>query len=177
MNELTEKQFNRQVIYNGKIIKVVKDEVVLPNNEHAFREVAYHNGGACAAVVDGDGIYFVKQFRYPFNDIVIELPAGKLEKGENPDLTIIRELAEEIGVVPKKIEKVGIMYSSPGFTNEIIHLYFVNEFEFTKTNPDEDEFLEIIKINKDKAYEMIKEGKIVDGKTICCLLQIKERIL
>ena len=109
--------------------------------------------------------------------MIYEIPAGKLEKGENPDLTIIRELAEEIGVVPKKIEKVGIMYSSPGFTNEIIHLYFVNEFEFTKTNPDEDEFLEIIKINKVKAYEMIKEGKIVDGKTICCLLQIKERIL
>jgi len=140
-----EKTISTNYIYRGKIVNLRKDLVVLPNNKKAFREIVEHNGGACALAVTVDKkILFVKQYRICYDEFLIELPAGKMELDESPDNTIIRELSEEVGVIVEKLEKAGVMYPTPGYTNEVIHLYYTDKFTIRNNNLDEDEFLEVL---------------------------------
>ena len=155
-------------IYNGKVIKLRKDLVKIENSDvEAYREIITHNGGCCALIKTKEGkIKFVKQFRYAYNEFTLELPAGKCEVGEKPIETITREVEEEAGIIPNNIIELGMMYPSPGYTNEIIHLYYIDDYKNAKVHFDEDEDLDLLEFTMDEALEMIENGKIVDAKTI-----------
>ena len=170
--ELTEKTINSKTIFDGKILHVIHDDVELPNGSKAKREVVRHPGGVCIAALDGDNnLLFVKQFRYPYAEEVLELPAGKLEKGATPLENGKRELREETGAEGYSYISLGQVYPSPGYTDEIIHLYCCRIKEIGDSCPDEDEFLNIIKIPLDKAAEMVLNNQIPDAKTQVAVLK------
>lgn len=171
--ELTEKPLKQEYIFKGKIVNLRVDEALLPNGKTARREVVEHNGGVMIAPLDSeDNLYFVTQFRYPYAEIVTELPAGKLEKGEDPFEAGVRELKEETGAVAEKIVSLGKLYPSPGYCGEIIHLYLATGLSFGQQNPDEDEFLEVFKIPLEKAVQMVMNGELPDSKTQTAVLKI-----
>ena len=174
-----ERKLNSKVIYDGKIIKVLKDDVLVEKGAgiQSVREIVVHNGGAVGLVKTKDNkIIFVKQYRYAASDYLLELPAGKLEIGEDPKETIYRELQEEVGVKANKIDFVGYCYVSPGYCTEKIYMYYVDDYENTNTNFDECEDLDIIEYDFESAYKLIETGKIVDAKTICLMLMVKDKI-
>ncbi|MDD3999842.1 MAG: NUDIX hydrolase [Bacilli bacterium] len=169
---------NSEYLYRGKIINLRKDVVILPNNKESYREIVEHQGGAtCLVLTDDQKLIFVRQYRSAYQEEVLELPAGKLETKETPETTIIRELQEEAGIIPLKLEKVGHIYPSPGYSNEVIHLFFTSEYRRTKRALDEDEFLDTLEIPIREAYQMLEQGKIFDAKTICLLLLMKDRLV
>ena len=171
--ELTEKQISFDYKFKGKIVNLRVDDALLPNGTTAKREIVEHNGGVCVAPLDKDyNLYFVKQFRYPYMEVVIELPAGKLEKGEDPFEAGKRELKEETGATAGNYVDLGKLYPTPGYCGEIIHMYLATDLEFGEQNPDEDEFLEVYKISLEKAVEMVMNGEIRDSKTQTMVLKI-----
>lgn len=171
--DLTEKQISFDYKFKGKIVNLRVDDALLPNGTTAKREIVEHNGGVCVAPLDNeDNLYFVKQFRYPYMEIVTELPAGKLEKGEDPFEAGKRELKEETGAVAKKYVDLGKLYPTPGYCGEIIHMYLATDLRFGEQNPDEDEFLEVYKIPLSKAVEMVMNGELRDSKTQTMVLKI-----
>ena len=173
-----ERKLNSKLIYNGKIIKVHKDEVLVEKGEgiKSMREVVEHHGGAVGLVLTKDKkIKFVKQYRYAIKDYLLELPAGKLEIGEDPKDAIYRELQEEVGVKANKIDFIGSCYVSPGYCTEMIYMYYVDDYEETNTNFDECEDLDLIELDIDEAYKLAESGNIIDGKTLCLMMMVKER--
>ncbi|MBQ3115810.1 MAG: NUDIX hydrolase [Clostridia bacterium] len=168
--EFEEKTLKEQYLYKGKILNLRKDEIVLPDGNNAVREVVEHSGGS-AILCEKDGkILLVKQFRYPYREELWEIPAGKLNKGEDPDITAIRELEEEGGITASKVEKIFDIYPSPGYTDEIIRIYRAVEFVQGTQHLDSDEFLRIGWFDKSTLKDMIKNGEIKDGKTVIALL-------
>ena len=165
-----EKTLESKCIYDGKIIKVKKDKVLLPNKKESFREIVEHGGGACVLCEKDGKILLVRQFRYAYNKEIWEIPAGKINKGEEPYLTALRELEEEGGIKAESAELLYEIYPSPGYTSEIIYLYKVNEFSKTNQHLDEDEFLSGKWFSKEELKKMIKSGEIKDGKTLIALL-------
>ncbi len=173
--ELFEKTVEKNYVYEGKIINVRRDKAELHNGNPCIREVVEHNGGVCvAALTENKELIFVRQFRYPYMEIVLELPAGKLEKGEDPFEAGKRELEEETGTVAGKYYDLGKFYPTPGYCGEIIHLYAASDLTATQMNPDEDEFLEVEKIHIDKAVDMVINNEIRDGKTIALIMKVAE---
>ena len=170
--QFNEKTKNSTVLYDGKILTLTKDEVILKNGKTALREVVHHSGGSTVLCEKDGKILLVKQFRYPYKEELLELPAGKLNKGETPKETAIRELREEAGVVCSDVELLFECYPSPGYTDEIIYIYKATNFTFTSQNLDEDEFLSVVWIEKDTLKEMIKNKEIKDGKTLIALLSV-----
>lgn len=171
---LEEKIVKKNYIYEGKIINVRRDDAELPNGKPCIREVVEHPGGVCvAALTDDDELLFVRQFRYPYLEVVAELPAGKLEKGEDPFESGKRELEEETGCVAETYRDLGKFYPTPGYCGEIIHLYAAKDLTFTKQNLDEDEFLNVERIPLDKAVEMVLNNELRDGKTQAAVLKVK----
>ena len=169
---LTEKQISKEYIYRGKIISLRRDTALLPNGNETLREVVEHPGGVCVVPLDNDGnIYMVNQFRYPYSEVVTEIPAGKLEKGEVPLECGKRELKEEAGAIALKYTYLGKLYPSPGYCGEIIHMYLAEDLTFCDTDPDEDEFLEPIKMPLKKAVDLILKGHITDSKTQAAVLK------
>lgn len=169
---LNEKQLSKEYIYKGKIINLRRDNALLPNGKTAFREIVEHNGGVCVVPLDNDGnIYMVNQFRYPYSEIVTEIPAGKLEKGEDPLEAGKRELKEEVGAIAENYTFLGKLYPSPGYCGEIIYMYLAQNLTFGDTNPDDDEFLEPIKTPLKKAVDMILNGELADSKTQAAVLK------
>lgn len=164
--ELTEKKIKSNVIYNGRILNVKCDDVLLPNGQESKREVIEHNGGSCVLAIKEDKILFVKQFRYAVNEILYEIPAGKLEKGEDPKDTAIRELNEEGGLIAKDLSLLYVMYPTPAYTEEKIYIYKAEEFVSGKMHLDDNEFLVNEWIDCDTAYKMTLDGRIKDAKTI-----------
>jgi len=165
--EYFEKTIKEKEIYNGQIISLKVAEVEVPNNIKALRELVSHPGGVgILAYIDKDTILLVQQFRKPFEKVMLEIPAGKLEKGENPEECGRRELEEETGYLAKKFTYLGRIVSSPGFCNEVIHLFKATELYCGKIGGDQDEFISLHKIKKEKVLQMIKNGDIVDAKTI-----------
>ncbi len=166
-----EKQLTSTLLYKGKIIEVYRDEVEVENGTTSIREVVRHNGGvAILAIIDGQ-VLLVEQYRYPNATKTLEIPAGKLEKGEDPKLCGIRELEEETGYSCKDATLLTKAFPTPGYVDEILHIYQANDI-FTVENPmtgDDDEFITVVKINVEDAYNMIKSGDIVDAKTIIAI--------
>lgn len=167
-----EKTLNRKNIYEGKIITVHVDDIELPDGNKAVREVVEHSGGvSVAALTDNDELLFVRQYRYPYGRVLLELPAGKLEKGEDPLTAGIRELEEECGVVADKIISLGTVYPTVAYCSEIIYLYGAYGLKETKQQLDEDEFLSVEKIPLYDAVEMVMNGEISDSKTVALVLK------
>ena len=169
---LYEKTLDSVVIHDGKIISLTKDSVELENGEKAIREVVHHNGGVCVVpITENNEIIFVKQFRYPFKEVLLEIPAGKLDKGEDHYDCGKRELLEETGAAASEFTYIGVMYPTTGYLTEKIHMYYAKGLTFTKQKLDADEFLDIEKIPFDKALEMIMENKLHDAKTQVAILK------
>ena len=170
--KFNEKTVCENYLYKGKILSLRKDEIILPNGLGAVREVVEHSGGSCILCEVDEKILLVKQFRYPYKEELLELPAGKLNPGEDPMQTAIRELEEEGGIKADKVELMFEVYPSPGYTNEIIRIYKAVGITKTKAHLDDDEFLECVWVEKQQLKQMIKDGKIKDGKTLIALLAI-----
>lgn len=172
---LTEKQLSSEYIYKGRIINFRRDTALLPNGETALREVVEHNGGVCvAALTDNGEVLFVCQFRYPYGEVITEIPAGKRDSAtEDPLECGKRELKEETGAEAERFIPLGRLYPSPGYCGEIIWMYAAIGLKFGKQNLDEDEFLNVVKIPLEKAVEMILSGEITDAKTQAAVLKLK----
>lgn len=175
--EIFEKTVEKNYVYKGRIINVRCDKAQLHNGNPCTREVVEHNGGVCIApITENKELIFVRQFRYPYMEMVLELPAGKLELGEDPFEAGKRELEEETGTVAEKYYNLGKFYPTPGYCGEIIYLYAASDLKATAMNPDEDEFLEVEKISIDKAVEMVLNNEIPDGKTQTLIMRVAEMI-
>ncbi len=160
---------NRNIVYSGRIVTLVVDDIRIKGKK-TLREVVHHPGGVgILAEVEPDRIPLVRQHRYPVERDVLEIPAGKIEPREDPVRTAARELEEETGFRPLEISKVFSYYPTPGYCDELLHIYYVNRVEETGTCFDEDEDLEIEFYTLEKALEMIRGGEIKDGKTIAAL--------
>lgn len=165
-----EKTKNSSLIYDGKIVKLYKDTVILDNGKEATREVVDHVKGVSIAIKDDDGKYYmVKQYRYPLKKEMLEFCAGKVEQGEDVETTAIRECEEELGVIPKNVSLLGKMIPTCGYCNEELYLYYGEVDKHTKQNLDLDESLSVYKYSLDEIENMIKNGTIDDSKTITTL--------
>lgn len=170
--ELTEKKLSGKSIFDGRVLHVTLDEVELSDGSTSSREVVRHPGGVAVAALDGENnLLFVRQFRYPYREIVLELPAGKLEKGLTPLENGKKELMEETGAEGYSYISLGKLYPSPGYTDEIIHLYACRILRVGENRPDEGEFLSVEKIPLDKAVELVLNNMITDAKTQVAVLK------
>ena len=170
---LIEKPLSQEYKYKGKIVHLRVDEALLPNGQTALREVIEHPGGVCvAALTDQNELLFVRQFRYPYQEVVRELPAGKLERGEDPLEAGKRELKEETGAEAARYTSLGKLYPSPGYCGEIIHLYLAEGLTFGETHPDEDEFLEAERLPLADAVKAVLAGDLPDAKTQVAVLKV-----
>lgn len=173
MMDLTEKTLESAAVYRGLIVNVRRDKALLPDGRPCEREVVEHSGAvALAALTDNGELLFVRQFRYPYGETVLELPAGKLEAGEDPLEAGKRELLEETGASAARYTDLGLYYPSPGYCAEVIHLFAAFGLTFTGASPDEDEFLETERVALTKAVDMVLSGEIRDGKTQTAVLKL-----
>lgn len=172
---LSEKQLSKEYIFNGRVINLRRDTALLPNGKTAIREIIEHNGGVCvAALTDNDEVLMVRQFRYPYFEIVPEIPAGKRDsKDEDPLSCGMRELREETGAVAERFIPLGELYPTPGYCGEIIWMYAATGLTFGEQDTDEDEFLSVERVPLEKAVEMILNGEIKDAKTQTAILKLK----
>ncbi len=164
-----EKKVNSKLVYDGKILQLYKDDVLCPNGKMASREIVRHHGGVCVLAMIEDKIILEKQYRYAYNEILFELPAGKLEKDENPLHAAIRELEEETGYRSNHLESYGVMYPTCGYTDEVIHLFYAKDLVKTQRHLDEDEEIELCLFTLEEVLQMIKNNTIKDAKTICLI--------
>ena len=170
--KLFEKTINSTSVFDGRILHITLDDVELEDGKKSKREVVKHPGGVTVAALDNDNnLLFVRQFRYPYKEVVLELPAGKLEKGSTPLENGKRELLEETGAQGYSYTSLGQLYPSPGYTNEIIHLYVCRIKSEGESKPDEGEFLNVKKIPLDKAVEMVLNNQLPDAKTQVAVLK------
>ncbi len=170
--DFTEKTISSESIYRGKIINLKVDTVELPDGNTALRELVEHPGGvAVVAVDDSNNVYLVEQFRKPYNTTLIEIPAGKLEKGEDPLVCGKRELEEETGLIAGNMMYLGECYPTVGYTNEVIRIFLATELNKTSQNLDADEFLNVKTYHIDDIMEMIMNNQIKDSKTIVGIMK------
>ena len=156
--DIREKKINSETIFDGKVVKLVRDEVLCPNGKTSYREIIRHNGGAGVLCVTPDNkVLLIKQFRYAYDEIIYEIPAGKLEKDEDPKLAAIRELEEETGMKASSVELLNVLYPTCGYSAEKIYIYLAQDCVKTHTNLDEDEFIIEEYIDFDKALEMVND--------------------
>ena len=170
---LEETTVKRNVIHRGRVVTLRCDDALLPNGKPCLREVVDHPGGVCvAALTEENELLLVRQFRYPYGEILLELPAGKLEYGEDPLPAGRRELLEETGAVARSYEDLGVFYPTPGYCGEKIYMYLARGLRFEAPRPDEDEFLQCVRIPLEEAVRMVMEGGIPDGKTQAGVLKV-----
>lgn len=168
--ELTEKLIEKRVIYKGRILTLRADTIELPNGNTAFREVIEHSGGAAVLALNDNGeIYLIKQFRYPYNEVIYEIPAGKLSVDESPLECASRELTEETGIIAGKLSLMNTIYPSPGYTDEKLYIYLAENLAVGVTNLDTDEFVELVSVPFNKALQMVNDGIIRDCKTVVAI--------
>lgn len=161
-----EKQLSSEQIFDGVVVKLYRDEVELDNGYQAQREYIKHPGGVCVAAVDeNEDLYMVEQFRYPFGRALTEVPAGKLEIGEDPKECGIRELKEEVGAEAESFEFLGCLYPTVAYDTEIIHMFLARGLSFGEQHLDDGEFLSIKKVPLKEAYRMALNNELPDAKT------------
>ncbi len=172
MNSLKEKCISSKLIYNGKVINLYSDEALLPNGRTAVREYITHNGAVCVVpITEANEIIMVRQYRYPFAQVTLEIPAGKLEKGEDIYICAQRELSEETGASAGDLKYIGEYYPSPAILNEVLYMFTAKHLTYKSMHTDEDEFIQTEKIPFDKLVKMILNGEIKDGKTQAAVLK------
>lgn len=171
----TEKTIKEDTIFEGRIFTVKKREVELENGNMRYREVVLHNGGAAVLPVDDEGyIYLIRQFRSPFGQEVLEIPAGKLEKGEDPFEAAKRELSEETGFTARHYFDLGQVWPTVGFCSEILYIWLATGLEKGDTHFDEDEFVTTIKMPLEEAWGLCMDGTIKDSKTLVAIMKARE---
>lgn len=172
--DLKEKKIASETIYQGKILNLRVDTVRLPNGKESKREVVEYNGAvAIVALTAENDVVLVRQYRYPAQREFLEIPAGKLEPGESPLACAQRELMEETGASSEKWRELCSFYSTPGFSTELMHIFLARDVNFTEQRLDEDEFVEVKRVSLPTAWQMIKDGKIYDAKSIAGILTAK----
>lgn len=169
--KLVEKRVKKNTVYKGKMVDWCCDDVLLPDGGKATREYMDHPGAVGVIPVLPDGrIVLVRQYRYPVEEVTLELPAGKLDKGEDPLGCVQRELQEETGYTSGKITPLLDYWPTPAFANELLHLYVAEQLKDGAMNPDEDEFIEKVEMPLDEALSLCKSGAIKDSKTLVGLM-------
>jgi ADP-ribose pyrophosphatase len=179
MKKFEEKTIQSEKIYDGRIIQLKVDDVTLPNGKTSKREIVNHPGAvAILALTSDNKIVLVEQYRKALERSIIEIPAGKLEKGEAPIHTAHRELEEETGYVVDDLTFIQAFATSPGFADEIIHVYLAENLRVAenKASLDEDEFVELLEVTIEEAEQLMLEGKIFDAKTAFAVLWAKQYI-
>ncbi len=172
--DLEEKTLESKTLYSGRVIKLTLDKAKLPNGAEASREVVMHPGGVCvAALTDKDEVLCVRQYRYPYHRVLLEIPAGKRDvAGEEPLECGIRELKEETGASAEQFISLGTLFPSPGYCDEVIYMYAASGLSYGESDPDEDEFVQVEKIPLDTLVEMILNGEVTDAKTQTAVLKL-----
>jgi len=174
MTNLKESRITTEVVYKGDFLDVRRDEVLLPNGETGTREWINHPGAVVIIPILPNGeIALIKQFRYAARSEFLELPAGKLDEGEDPKACAFRELEEEIGYRAGKMQFIANIHPAIGFANEIMSIYLAEDLKKTNYNRDKDEFIELIPTNMEEALNLVWENKITDVKSIIGLLWLK----
>lgn len=168
----TEKTLESREMFNGHVIRVTLDKVELENGGTSMREIVHHHGGACVlAVTDDDKVYLVRQYRYALEEEIWELPAGKLEAGEDPFEAAKRELSEECGVTADEFIDLGVLYPTVGYDSEKIYMYAARGLHAVPQHLDQGEFLDVMKLPFAKALDMVMKDEIRDSKTAAALLK------
>lgn len=169
---MKEYKISGEVLFDGKVVRVERDEIELENGEKSFREVVYNNGGVgVLALSDQDELIMVKQFRYPSKEDLYEIPGGRRESGEDLVEAGLRELKEETGYVSKEAEYFGYFYPTVAYCSEVIHMIVAKNCVFDAQCLDEGEYVEVIKIPFDEAVKMVYRNEIKDGKTVISILK------
>ena len=172
--ELTEKTLSRKDIFEGKVVSLHVDTVELPDGKTSIREVVEHVDGVAVLALDEDNnVLTVTQYRYVFAKPMLELPAGKLDGGEDPRVGALRELKEETGAVPDTLESLGRIVLSPGCFGETLHLFLARGLHMGEQNLDEGEFLNVDRIPFDELYRRCMDGDVDDAKTVTAVLKAK----
>ncbi len=173
-DKLNEKFVSRQEIFDGRVLHVVKDTVLLPNGHESTREVVLHNGAVCVVPITEDGeVIMERQYRYPFDSVLWEIPAGKLENGETDrEAAAARELREETGYVADKLIYMGDFYGSPAIVKERVSMYLATGLKAGERELDEDEFLDVVKVPIKDMVDMILRGEVPDGKTQVAVMRV-----
>lgn len=172
--DLTERTVESKTVFEGKIIRVLMDQAQLPNGKTAGREVVVHPGGVAILPLDeGGNVTLVQQYRYPFHQLLLELPAGKLDGPEDHRLAAIRELSEETGLEAQELTYLGCLMASPGFSTERLHMYLARGLKRLASHPDEDEFLNVITMPFHQLERQVMDGTIQDAKTVATTLKTK----
>ena len=174
MEEIT---LRTEKIYDGRIVKLSLLDVRLPDGNEARREIITHPGAVAVVALDEtQNVLLVRQFRNAANRILLEIPAGTLNPGEAPLLCAERELQEETGYFPGRLEPLGGIYAAPGYTTEFIHLFYATELSESRLAHDEDEFIEVERMPLVQALAQIESGEIADGKSVSGLLRVARRL-
>ncbi|MBQ6731306.1 MAG: NUDIX hydrolase [Bacilli bacterium] len=172
-----EKKLSSKVVYDGKIFTVTKDDVLCQNGEKAIREIVHHRGGVGILFKVDDKFIFEKQYRYALEEEIIEMPAGKLEEGEIPLEAAKRELLEETGYRPLEMIHLGDSYPTPGYSSEVIHLYYCPKAAKEVRHLDSDENIDLIYFTLEEIEKLIAENAIKDSKTVAAIYLYKSKIL
>ncbi len=167
--DLKERTIRKNYIYRGKIVALRCDDAELPNGAPCKREIVEHTGGACVLCVEEGKLVLVRQFRYAYGEELLEIPAGKLEPGEDPMLAAKRELEEETGLIAD-LAPLTVLYPTPGYSNEKIYIFEAHNVQKGNRHPDADEFLDVVKLPFEDALSLVKTGRIRDAKTIAAIL-------
>ena len=172
--DLIEKRISGEEKYKGVIVSVTLDRVELPDGKDAVREVVHHPGGVSVLPVDAEGTcYMVRQYRYPVGDTVLEIPAGKLDGKEDHMICAVRELSEETGFTADTFVDLGCFFTSPGYSDEIIHVYLATGLHAGKSHLDEGEFLNVEKMPFEELFGMVMRNEIIDAKTVIAVSKAK----
>ncbi len=167
--DYVEKTVKKNYVYEGKILTLRCDDASLPDGSACKREIIEHSGGACVLFVKDGKVLLVRQYRYAYGESIYEIPAGKLEKGEDPVKAAARELEEEGGVLADELRLLYVVYPTPGYTNERIYVYEAISAHETQAHLDEGEFLDVEYVPLERAREMLQNGELRDAKTIIAL--------
>ncbi|MCQ2437731.1 MAG: NUDIX hydrolase [Clostridia bacterium] len=169
---LMEKTVDSEKIFDGKILHIEVLTNELPNGVKSTREIVRHIGAAAVVPVDDEGnVYLVRQFRAPFGRVLTEIPAGKLDaKNEDPLAAAKRELKEETGMTASDWQLLNVLYTTVGFSDEKISIYLARGLSYGETDPDDDEFLGLVKMPYEEALQMVMNNELHDSKTVCGLL-------
>jgi ADP-ribose pyrophosphatase len=171
---MSDSKISEEILYRGRVLDLARETHRMPDNREAEFEVVRHSGGAAALPILADGrLILIRQFRPAIGDHILEIPAGRLEAGEDAAACVARELQEEIGYRPGSLEKLGEIYSTVGFSNELIHLYLARELQPVERALEPDEFIELQVMSLDEALQLVKSGALRDAKTCVTLLHYK----
>lgn len=172
--DLTERTVESKTLFDGVIVTLKVDQAQLPDGKVATREVVEHPGGVAILALDEENnVTLVQQYRYPFHQVLLELPAGKLDAGEDHRPAAIRELSEETGLEAGELTYLGHIYASPGFCDEALHMYLARDLTRARQHLDEDEFLDVVTMPFDTLVEQVMSGEITDAKTVATVLKVK----